>query len=242
VRDARGFDREVQFLASLGYAVLQVNFRGSDGFGTAFRSAGMRAHGTLIEDDVDAVLADVLDDPGIDRDRVCAVGASYGGYSSVISAIRWPGRFRCVVSMFGLSDMLLFFTASDSGSSTIGRDALVRAFGDPDTEADILLRRSPTYRFRELGTPLMLVHGDDDLRVDFEHTRRLVRMLNIAGTTPTLLTVRDAGHGFETLDDVEAVWTGVAGFLRRHLGPVAAIATSPRTAAPEAAAAAPSRD
>lgn len=242
VRDARGFDREVQFLASLGYAVLQVNFRGSDGFGTAFRSAGMRAHGTLIEDDVDAVLAGVLDDPGIDRDRVCAVGASYGGYSSVISAIRWPGRFRCVVSMSGLSDMLLFFTASDSGNSTIGRDALVRAFGDPDTEADALLHRSPAYRFRELGTPLMLVHGDDDLRVDFEHTRRLVRMLNIAGTPPTLLTVRDAGHGFETLDDVEAVWTGVAGFLRRHLGTGGAIATSPRAAAPEAAAAAPSRD
>ncbi|MBX3710782.1 MAG: S9 family peptidase [Lysobacter sp.] len=219
VRDARGFDREVQFLASLGYAVLQVNFRGSDGFGTAFRSAGMRAHGTLIEDDVDAVLAEVLDDPGIDRDRVCAVGASYGGYSSVISAIRWPGRFRCVVSMSGLSDLLLFFTASDSGNSTSGRDALVRAFGDPDTEADTLLHRSPAYRFRELQTPLMLVHGDDDLRVDFEHARRLVRMLNIAGTPPTLLTVRDAGHGFETLDDVEAVWTGVAGFLRRHLGP-----------------------
>lgn len=242
VRDARGFDREVQFLASLGYAVLQVNFRGSDGFGTAFRSAGMRAHGTLIEDDVDAVLAGVLDDPGIDRDRVCAVGASYGGYSSVISAIRWPGRFRCVVSMSGLSDMLLFFTASDSGSTASGRDALVRAFGDPGTEADALLQRSPAYRFRELQTPLMLVHGDDDLRVDFEHARRLVRMLNIAGTKPTLLAVRDAGHGFETLDDVEAVWTGVAGFLRRHLGSGAAVVTSSRAAAPEAAAAAPSRE
>ena len=228
VRDARGFDREVQFLASLGYVVLQVNFRGSDGFGTAFRSAAMRAHGTLIEDDIDAVLAEVLDDPGIDRERVCAVGASYGGYSSMLSAMRWPGRFRCVVSMSGLSDMLLFFTASDSGSTATGRDALVRAFGDPDTEAEALLRRSPAYRFRELDTPLMLVHGDDDLRVDFEHTRRLVRMLNIAGTKPTLLTVRDAGHAFETLDDVEAVWTGVAGFLRRHLGTGHGVASAPR--------------
>ncbi|MBL8262472.1 MAG: S9 family peptidase [Xanthomonadaceae bacterium] len=217
VRDARGFDREVQFLASLGYAVLQVNFRGSDGFGTAFRSGAMQAHGSLIEDDIDAALARVMDDPGIDRNRICAIGASYGGYSSMLSAMRWPGRFRCVVSMSGLSDMLLFFTASDSGSTPTGRDALVRAFGDPETESDALLRRSPAYRYRELRVPLMLVHGDDDLRVDFEHTRRLVRMLNIAGVKPTLLTVRDAGHAFETLDDVEAVWTGVAGFLHRHL-------------------------
>ena len=243
VRDARGFDREVQFLVSLGYAVLQVNFRGSDGFGTAFRSAGMRAHGALIEDDIDAALAEVLNDSGIDRDRVCAVGASYGGYSSMLSAMRWPGRFRCVVSMSGLSDMLLFFTASDSGSTASGRDALVRAFGDPDTDADALLDRSPTYRFREMGTPLMLVHGDDDLRVDFEHTRRLVRMLNIAGVKPTLLTVRDAGHAFETLDDVEAVWTGVAGFLRRHLGAGSAMgnraASAPRPSGPEAAVGAP---
>lgn len=237
VRDARGFDREVQFLASLGYAVLQVNFRGSDGFGTAFRSAALRAQGTLIEDDIDAVLATVLDDPGIDRARVCAVGASYGGYSSMVSAMRWPGRFRCVVSMSGLTDLLLFFTASDSGSTASGRDALVRAFGDPDTEADVLLDRSPAYRFRELGVPLMLVHGDDDLRVDFEHARRLVRMLNIAGTRPTLLTVRDAGHVFETLDDVEAVWTGVAGFLRRHLGPGAPLASSPSPATQETASA-----
>lgn len=234
VRDARGFDREVQFLVSLGHAVLQVNFRGSDGFGTAFRSAGMRAHGALIEDDIDAALALVLDDPGIDRERVCAIGASYGGYSSMLSAMRWPGRFRCVVSMSGLSDMLLFFTASDSGSTATGRDALVRAFGDPDTDADALLDRSPAYRFRELETPLMLVHGDDDLRVDFEHTRRLVRMLNIAGTKPTLLTVRDAGHAFETLDDVEAVWTGVAGFLRRHLGTGNTAASAPRPEPPVA--------
>lgn len=237
VRDARGFDREVQFLASLGYAVLQVNFRGSDGFGTAFRSAARRAQGTLIEDDVDAVLARVLDDPGIDRTRVCAIGASYGGYSSMVSAMRWPERFRCVVSMSGLTDLLLFFTASDSGSTANGRDALVRAFGDPDTEAGALLGRSPAYRFRELAVPLMLVHGDDDLRVDFEHSRRLVRMLNIAGTKPTLLTVRDAGHAFETLDDVEMVWTGVAGFLRRHLGPGGTLASSPPPVAQEAASA-----
>ena len=78
-------------------------------------------------------------------------------------------------------------------------------------------RSSPVYRFRELKSALMLVHGDDDLRVDYEHTRRMVRMLNIAGTKPTLITVEDGGHGFNRLDDVETVWIGIAGFLQRHL-------------------------
>lgn len=217
VRDVRGFDREVQFMASLGIAVLQVNFRGSEGFGTSFRDAGIRAYGTSIEDDIDAVLAEVARDPRIDAARMCAVGSSYGGYSALISAIRWPDRYRCVVSIAGLSDMPLFFSASDSGNTERGREVLKRFVGDLDADADALRRNSPVYRFRELKAALMLVHGDDDLRVDYEHTRRMVRMLNIAGTRPTLITIEDGGHGFGRLDEVEAVWNGIAGFLQRHL-------------------------
>lgn len=219
VRDVRGFDREVQFIASLGIAVLQVNFRGSDGFGTSFRDAGMRAHGTSIEDDIDTVLAEVVRDPRIDASRMCAIGSSYGGYSALISAIRWPERYRCVVSISGLSDMPLFFSASDSGNTRLGRDALTRFVGDPVKDAEAMRRNSPVYRYAELKSALMLVHGDDDLRVDYEHTRRMVRMLNIAGRRPTLITVEDGDHGFNLLDDVERVWNGVAGFLQRHLKP-----------------------
>src|SRR5690606_6507161 len=112
IRDTRHFDREVQFFASLGYAVLQVNFRGSEGFGREFREAGKRSYGTLIEDDIDAALSQVLASHPVDGDRMCAVGSSYGGYSALVSAIRWPGRFRCVVSFAGVSDRILFFTAS----------------------------------------------------------------------------------------------------------------------------------
>jgi dienelactone hydrolase len=218
VRDERGFNPEVQFLASLGYAVLQVNFRGSDGYGTKFRESGRRAHGTLIEDDIDAVLHTVLADRGIDDTRVCAIGSSYGGYSAIVSTIRWPSRFKCAVSISGVTDWMLFFTASDGGNSARGREALEHYIGDPRTQAESLMRNSPIYRFREIKTPLLLIHGAEDTRVDYEHMRRLARMMNIAGVRPAAVTLEDEGHGFERLDNVEKAWSGIAGFLRRHLG------------------------
>lgn len=217
VRDALHFDREVQFLASLGYAVLQVNFRGSDGYGRAFRDAGRYQYGRGIEDDIDLALQAALERFPLDAERMCIVGASYGGYSALYSAIRWPGRFRCVVSIAGVSDRALFFTASDSGGTRQGRESLERWIGNPNTEMDKLVATSPLYQYRRLETPVMLVHGGKDARVDFEHTRRLVRMLNLAGRPPVLLAFPDAGHGLDEVKDLDVEWTGIAGFLRRYL-------------------------
>ncbi len=92
VADTVHFDRDVQFLASLGYAVLQVNFRGSEGYGRAFREAGHRQFGAGIEDDIDSALRAALVDHPLDETRMCALGISYGGYSAMVSAIRWPDR------------------------------------------------------------------------------------------------------------------------------------------------------
>ena len=223
VRDTRYFDPEVQFLAALGFAVLQVNFRGSEGFGTAFRKAGERSYGSAIEDDIDAALAKALAEHAIDADRMCALGGSYGGYSAMVSAIRWPGRFRCVVSIAGISDRVLFFTASDSALAEKTRKLMEQMIGDPNTEMDDMVRYSPLYRYKELVPPVMLVHGREDLRVDFEHTRRLVRMLNLAGRPPVLIDLKDEGHSIEDDGNRTRVWTGIAGFLRQHLGdPLAA--------------------
>ncbi len=218
VRDSRFFDPEVQFLASLGYAVLQVNFRGSEGFGTAFRKAGERSYGSAIEDDIDAALTAALAQHALDATRMCAMGASYGGYSAMVSAIRWPSRFRCAISISGVSDRALFFTASDSASSKEGREKLEELIGNPRTEMDEMRKYSPLYRYAELNLPVMLVHGGEDQRVDYEHTRRLLRMLNVAGRPPALIELKDEGHSIDGDDNRKRVWEGVAGFLRTHLG------------------------
>ncbi|MBB5207387.1 S9 family peptidase [Chiayiivirga flava] len=217
VRDARVFDPEVQFLASLGYAVLQVNFRGSAGFGRAFRAAGKRSYGSLIEDDIDAAIETALAQHPLDGGRMCTIGASYGGYSALVSAVRWPERFRCAISIAGISDTLLFFTASDTGRNVQGRALLETAIGNPATDGETMQRYSPLYRYAELTVPVMLVHGTEDRRVDYEHTRRLARMLALAGHPPVLLTLDGAGHGALDAAARERLWSAIAGFLRMHL-------------------------
>jgi dipeptidyl aminopeptidase/acylaminoacyl peptidase len=217
IRDQRHFDPEVQFIASLGYAVLQVNFRGSAGFGRAFREAGHGELGRLIESDIDVAIATALEQYPLDDTRVCMLGASYGGYSALVSALRWPGRFRCVGSLAGFNDRILQFTASDSGRSPEVRQILETFMGDPRVELERMLADSPIYRYRELDLPVLLAHGTEDLRVDYEHTRRLLRMLNLAGRTPTVVTLYGEGHGLETPRNRERLWQAVAGFLRRHL-------------------------
>jgi dipeptidyl aminopeptidase/acylaminoacyl peptidase len=218
VRDSRYFDPEVQFLASLGYAVLQVNFRGSEGFGAAFRKAGERSYGSAIEDDIDAALTAALAQYPLDDRRMCAMGASYGGYSAMVSAIRWRGRFRCAVSISGVSDRALFFTASDTARSKEGRTLIEQRIGDPRKDMTEMQTYSPLYRYRELDLPVMLVHGGEDFRVDYEHTRRLVRMLNLVDRPPVLIELKQEGHSIEDEDNRARVWTAIAGFLRTHLG------------------------
>jgi dipeptidyl aminopeptidase/acylaminoacyl peptidase len=216
VADRLHFDREVQFLAALGYAVLRVNFRGSDGYGRAFREAGHRNYGRLIEDDVDAAIRHVLATHPLDEQRICMVGASYGGYSGLVAAVRWPERFRCVVAIAGVTDLALFFTASDGARNARARKRFEEVIGDPRSGLDEMVAHSPLYQYRRLQVPVMLVHGAKDRRVDLEHARRLQRMLAIAGRPPVGIEFPDAGHAFGEVDDVIRTWRAVAGFLQQH--------------------------
>lgn len=218
VRDSLEFDPAVQLFASLGYAVLQVNYRGSEGYGRVFREAGRHHYGSLIEDDIDAATRVALQQFPLDADRMCAVGASYGGYSALVSAIRWPQRFRCAVSIAGVSDQMLLFTASDFSHSANDRKQLEELIGNPVTDADSMRTYAPLYRYQELTLPVMLVHGTEDVRVDYEHSRRLIRMLNLAGRPPVMMTLVGEGHGGFSKKNETALWNGVAGFLRAHLG------------------------
>ena len=217
VRDERHFDPEVQFLAALGYAVLQVNFRGSEGYGKAYQQAGEGSLGTLIEDDIDSALAVALAKYPIDAKRMCTMGTSYGGYSALMSAIRHPDRFRCVVDISGVADMMLWFTASDSAYAASGRKVLEKYVGDPRTHLQDIERISPVYRADELKAAVLIVHGTEDERVDQENPRRLVRMLNLAGHTPSMLSFEDEGHGVRKFKNLETAYPAIAAFLAQHL-------------------------
>jgi dipeptidyl aminopeptidase/acylaminoacyl peptidase len=114
---------------------------------------------------------------------------------------------------------VLLFTASDTGGSDARRKKLEEIIGDPRTQLDEMLATSPLYHIDKLTVPVMLVHGKKDRRVDYEHTRRLVRLLNRAGRPPVLITMEDEGHGIDSDAERKKVYEGVAGFLRANLGP-----------------------
>ena len=217
VRDTRHFDRDVQFLISQGYAVLQVNFRGSEGFGKEFRLAGKGSFGTAIEEDVDLTLNAALSQYPLDESRMCIMGMSYGGYSALVSAIRWPDRYRCAISFAGVSDRILLFTASDGVRYASTREWMEDYLGNPLTSLEKMISEQPLYSYRKLKTPLMIIHGTEDIRVDYEHAARLQRMLTMAGNPPVMLTLKNEGHGFSNIKSTSVSWEAIAGFLAQYL-------------------------
>jgi len=127
-----------------------------------------------------------------------------------------------VVSMSGPSDRILSFTASDSAYSATGRRALEKYVGDPRAHMDAIFRISPIYRLDELKAPVLLVHGTEDERVDYENARRLVRMLNLAGRPPSLIRLEGEGHGISNAKNRQLTYPVVAAFLRQHLNGIGA--------------------
>ena len=126
---------------------------------------------------------------------------------------RWPGKRELFVAM---ADRLATLRPDLPDTGFVMTD-LERYLGNPRTELDTMKQTSPLYEYARLTAPVMLAHGEEDERVDFEHTRRLVRMLDLAGRPPVLMTFPKEGHSFDKFEDEEKLWTGIAGFLHEQL-------------------------
>jgi dipeptidyl aminopeptidase/acylaminoacyl peptidase len=218
ISDDRYFSSEVQWLAHNGYAVLQVNYRGSRGYGEEFKNAGLRQWGRGIEDDIEAAVRRVLADyPQIDADRVGVFGGSYGGYSAVMSVIRNPELFKCAASYAGVMDLTLLFTQSELNRTDYLRETLSRYVGDPEVDQAEQMEHSPVYRYRDIKRPVLLGHGMEDTIVDVEHSWRLRKMLFLAGADPEFILLDGVGHGFRYVDDARDFYEPLLAFLDTHL-------------------------
>lgn len=223
VSDNRYFSGDVQWLAWNGYAVLQVNYRGSGGYGREFRSAGLREWGRGIEDDIETALDHVLrSEDVLDAGRVCTFGASYGGYSALMSVIDRPERYRCAASFAGVTDLTLLFNGSRFRHNMRLRDRLIEMIGDPDVDMPELMEYSPVYQYQRLSRPVYLAHGNKDRVVDVEHSWRLRKMLALADSPVELHVLDDVGHGFALTDQVEAFYAPLMDFFALHLQGVGA--------------------
>lgn len=216
IRDFWGFDPQVQFLASRGYAVLQPNYRGSGGYGQEFRTTGYRNWGTTMQDDLTDAVHWAVEEGIADPDRVCIFGASYGGYAALMSPVREPDLYRCTIGYVGVYSIPMMFSHGDIPGSRAGRNYQERIL--PETRAE-QERQSPAYNVQRLKAPVMLVHGNKDERVPIQQMRFLVKQLEDAGKPPeVVVTERNEGHGFYDLDNNVNLYNKIQAFLDRHIG------------------------
>jgi len=224
LRTGWSFDPDVQMLASLGYAVLQPNFRGSTGYGREFVERGYgQLGGAMINDMEDGI--DWLAGQGIiDRARVCVMGSSYGGYAAIWAAMRSPQRYRCAISFAGPTDLraMLRYNANPFIPSRYVRQWQSHIRGEEGTDLDAI---SPVRHPELLRVPLLLSHGDHDLTVPPDQSRRLVEALQ--RRNPNAQVESDfypkAAHGFSDPTEAANYYGRVAAFLARHnpAGPAA---------------------
>lgn len=217
IRDLMIFDREVQYLVSRQLAVLQVNYRGSGGFGRAFEEAGYGNWGQKIEDDIEAALDYALANYPLDKHRVCAMGNSYGGYSALMAMVRAPERFRCAVSVMGVTDLPLMFSSSDWRRRPEAEAIMKRIAGDPVRQLEELQQVSPVYRYADLQRPVLLIHGTRDRRVSPDHSERLRILLTLAGRAPETLWLEGESHQMQWVASHVAAMESAAEFMDRHL-------------------------
>ncbi|MBT3320363.1 MAG: S9 family peptidase [Clostridia bacterium] len=216
-RDVWDFNPETQFLANRGYLVLQVNFRGSTGYGKDFILAGDKEWGGKMHQDILDAVAYAIEMGWTDPDRVGVYGASYGGYEALVCAAFSSDVFKCAVDAFGPSSLLTFVESIPPQWSTSYPD-LIRSVGDPETEAEFMAERSPLYFAEDIKIPLLIVQGDNDIRVVQSESDQMVAALEAAGIPVEYIVFKDTGHGFSSIETRNEFYTRMEAFFAEHLG------------------------
>jgi dipeptidyl aminopeptidase/acylaminoacyl peptidase len=215
-RDVWGYDPEAQWLANRGFACLQVNFRGSAGFGKRFLHAGDREWGARMHDDlIDAVnwaVAQGYADPK----RIAIYGGSYGGYAALVGAAFTPDVFACAVDMVGPSSLRTLINSIPPYWEPLKRMFTIR-IGDPETEPDFLDSRSPLHRADAIRCPLLIAQGANDPRVKQAESEQIVAALRERGTPVEYLLFEDEGHGFARPENRLKFYQAAERFLCKHL-------------------------
>jgi dipeptidyl aminopeptidase/acylaminoacyl peptidase len=216
-RDTWGFDPWSQWLANRGYAVLQVNYRGSEGYGKKFLNAGNREWGGKMHADlIDAVewaKARGIADPS----RIAIMGGSYGGYATLVGMAFTPKVFACGVDLVGPSNLVTFQKTIPPYWELL-RNLFRHRVGDPETEQSFLESRSPFMRADHIERPLLIAQGANDPRVKQSESDQIVQTMRRRGQEVRYLVYQDEGHGFARPENRLHFFAVVEEFLARHLG------------------------
>ena len=213
-RDWWGYESEAQLLASRGIAVLKVNFRGSGGFGRNFEHAGHKKWGAEIQYDIIDGVKYLIEQGTVNKDNICIMGASFGGYSALQSAILEPDMFQCAIGVVGVYDLPLMFEEGDISERDRGQRYLKSALG---TDEALLKRFSPSYNIDKLKAPVLIVHGGQDERAPIEQAESLVAALKKENHPYIYELLEDEGHGFYKAEHRTRYYKQVLNFLDEHM-------------------------
>ena len=219
-RDCWGFQPDVQLLANRGYAVLQVNFRGSTGYGKAFTKAAIGEFAGKMHDDLIDAVDWAVKQGYADRDKVAIYGGSYGGYAALVGVTFTPDVFAAAIDYVGISSLANFMRTLPNVARPFLATNWHTYVGDPKDpvqEAD-MLARSPITRVDQIRTPLLVIQGANDSRVVQAESDNLVEALRARGVGVEYLVKADEGHGFLNPDNQIDMNHAVERFLSQHLG------------------------
>ncbi len=216
-RDYWGFSPETQFLANRGYAVLQMNFRGSIEYGKEFWIKGFKQWGKKMQDDITDGVNWLIAEGIADPKRIAIYGASYGGYAVLAGVTFTPDLYACAIDYVGVSNIFTLFETLPPYWEQ-GRKMMYEMIGNPETEKDMLTEVSPIFHIDNIKVPLFVAQGANDPRVKKEHSDQIVEALKKKNIDVEYMVKDNEGHGFSNEENRFDFYRAMEKFLQKHIG------------------------
>ncbi|MBD80625.1 MAG: S9 family peptidase [Crocinitomicaceae bacterium] len=216
-RDRWGFNPEVQFLANRGFAVLQMNFRGSTGYGREFWEASFKQWGQNMQNDVTDGAQWLIDEGIADKDRIAIYGASYGGYATLAGLCYTPDLYACGVDYVGVSNLFTFMEAIPAYWKPY-LEMLYEQVGNPEADSSMLAAYSPALNADKIVAPLFIAQGAKDPRVVKSESDQMVEAMKARGVAVEYLVKENEGHGFRNEENRFEFYEAMSTFLEKHIG------------------------
>ncbi|HHU25292.1 MAG TPA: S9 family peptidase [Bacteroidales bacterium] len=218
IRDSWGFNPETQLFASRGYATLQVNFRISGGYGKEFLKAGFKQVGRKVMDDVEDGVKHVIEQGWVDKEKIAIYGGSHGGYATLMGLVKTPELYACGVDYVGVSNIFTFMNSIPEYWKPY-LDMLKEIWYDVDNEEEAAIAKevSPAYQIDKIKSPLFVVQGANDPRVNINESDQIVEQLRAKGVDVPYMVKYNEGHGFAHEENSIDFYKAMMGFLAKYL-------------------------
>ena len=215
-RDSWGFNSEVQFLANRGYAVFQMNFRGSTGYGRKFWESSFKQWGRTMQNDITDGVKWLISEGIADSSRIAIYGASYGGYATLAGITLTPELYCCAVDYVGVSNMFTFMKTIPPYWEPL-RQMFYEMVGDPVKDSLMLAEVSPVFHADRIRCPLLVAQGANDPRVNVNESNQMVEALKNRGVPVEYIVKDNEGHGFYNQENQFDFYRAMEKFLATHM-------------------------